>query len=1132
MGGVPRGYSVAFSLILLSFLVSERHVHGARVRGDTSGGVVFSKVKDGMPAVDLTIHGKPIDANQATRISSKELSQLEPVSNLTWQSEPLSLEDSSIHYPKDGTEFVFDPVQSYFSSSKFLYRMNLTSKEDGQIYRVVAGYRSHNAPPLAALLRKLGYPVQTPKHFKNVVIRFPDLQTREDFIDHFTLVVGSFTRWLVTKPKDESILVMRDLVVEPSDQMFPYHWGALVRNQRRDDIRHMRSHRALVVPWYLLDIYERVNLFSWEMGRIMDESVYLPNYLYAQPFNGETTYEDSRWIARKIAKLTRRDWEEIIALGHFPKEVEELVLEKTVSRRNHMVKLFDLEDETPIPELPFKKNVNNETVKDSKLTKDKFEGCAHDFTMQDPKSPLRVPEIARFGIMQAINYGIQTGVTELNKLLTFNSIDKIAQKHQEDLFKRFLNYFFDNPGKPFVQPLQTYGGFFGGLVVNASREPVTGTYYGSDSKVQLVDSISIGGTLNFFLALEPVPLGMLPMFNPNVNVIRSYVHVRPIIGPQTDQQLLKKVLDPANNQDPDMMKAALEADWKDLILTPKFMENLGDLIDPDSIELSDSELNQSGLIRETTVYDKATKRFFDGMKEGEMFIVSDLFSLAPTLRLNIPITAILGIDPLGYINNVGFSVDYKLAGISRMTFTKTKNGVHVYRQTVDFRGPEIGMDLAFWTSIFRLGYNMKDAKGRTEAYLVEPKPTEHDKRKQWVRGLKAFFTDSNYELLDKYFPPTHLDHKLENSLFRGNFLLFHWYDLEETNRVKITPTIDPNPDEDKRVDHHGLAMDLVSYRTSELIGSDPYGLISDIINGFFPGKGPRPKAYGFNPAASPFGSAEWETSNTEMEATVGKETEPVTVFEKHWQGWYLSKKKMFKIMDEIEEQAKAADLKIQLFNREEFNAMSHVELYDIKNSLLFYPQAFEEIRKKILSKDVSVKSALAQLLYAKGIFQEFAMDERKDSDLIYSPTRQPTSERIHGRRQMANQRNAFIEFEGSRKIEIHHIDPWMVSLLKRREEKEPIIAEERVKWRNEIFKLIQKNLTLDKIVNLVGRENIYYGAAVNGFRANDENGEAPYYTGSIGTYDDRYHESMFQYVAEQTGILYNVLTLRALSESF
>ncbi len=1105
----------------------------ARMRGDTSGGVIFSKIRDGMPAVDLTYQGQPIDPNQATKFSSDELSKLEPVSNMTWQSAPLPLEDGAIAYPKEGSEFNFDPVQSYFSSSKFMYRMNVTSKEDGQIYRIVAGYRSHNSPALAGLLRKLGYPIQSPKHFKTVIVRFPDDRAREDFIDHFTMVVGSFNRWLVQKPKEDPILVFRDVIMEPSDQYFPYQWGALVRNQHRDDIRHLRSHRALVVPFYLMDIYERVNLFSWEMGRILDESVYLPDYLYAQPFNGETTYEDSRWIARKISKLTRQDWQEIIGLGKFPKDIEELILEKTISRRNHMVRLFNLQDELPsgMVEFPFQRNVNNATVKDSKLAQDRFEGCAHDWVMQDPKAPLRVQELARFGVLQAIDYGIQTGLNELNKLLTFNSVDKIARKHQQDLFKRFVDFVINNPGKPYVQPLQTYGGPMAGLNFSASREAVTGTYYGSDSKAQLVDSLIIGGSLGYFLALEPVPRGMLPSFSPNFGVIRSYVHVRPIIDAQTDQQLLKKVLDPANNQDPDIMKTALEADWKELILTPKFLDHLNELLDPDSVELTEAEMAQTGIARETTAYDKAIKNFFDGMKEGEMFIASTLYSLAPTLRLDIPITAFLGVDPLGYINNVGFSVDYKLAGISRVTFTKTKKGVHVYRQNINFNGPELSNDVSVWTSVFRMGFNMKNASGKTEAYLVEPKPTDQEKRKHWVRSLKAFFTNSSYELLDKYFPPIELEHKLENSLFKGNFLLFHWYNLEETHTVKVLPPPDPNPDISKRVDHKKLEMTLVSYRTSDLLGTDVYSFFSDLMNGFFPGKGPRPKAFGFNPASSPFGNAVWETSGTEMEATLGHETLPVTIFEKHWQGWYLSRSKFFDILDEIESQAQNARLKIDLFNREEFNPMRHMELYDLKYSLLFYPEAFEQLRSKILNKNVGIKDALAQLLELKGVLKDFALDQKKNRDVVYSPVRMSTAEKLH-RGQVIRSQNSMIEYEGERKVEIFHIDPWMKKLLSFRNEDEPQDSEKRVQWRTAVLDVVQKNLTLDKVVELVGRENIYYGASINGFRVGDEKGDVPYYTGSIGTFDDRYHESMFQYISEQTGILYNVLTLRALSDSF
>jgi hypothetical protein len=91
-----------------------------------------------------------------------------------------------------------------------------------------------------------------------------------------------------------------------------------------------------------LDVVESVNIFSYELGKVLNESVLL-TYSYAERFS-EATYQDASWIARKIAAFSRKDLEEIIQAGNFPPDVAALVTEKVISRRNHLVEVFNISD--------------------------------------------------------------------------------------------------------------------------------------------------------------------------------------------------------------------------------------------------------------------------------------------------------------------------------------------------------------------------------------------------------------------------------------------------------------------------------------------------------------------------------------------------------------------------------------------------------------------------------------------------------------------------------------------------------------------------------------------------------------------------------------------------------------------
>src|SRR5690606_4830870 len=57
------------------------------------------------------------------------------------------------------------------------------------------------------------------------------------------------------------------------------------------------------------------------------------------------SWDDARWITRRIEKLTRADWKEIVESSHTPKSVQQILLEKLISRRNSVMKLFKIDAE-------------------------------------------------------------------------------------------------------------------------------------------------------------------------------------------------------------------------------------------------------------------------------------------------------------------------------------------------------------------------------------------------------------------------------------------------------------------------------------------------------------------------------------------------------------------------------------------------------------------------------------------------------------------------------------------------------------------------------------------------------------------------------------------------------------------
>ena len=109
--------------------------------------------------------------------------------------------------------------------------------------------------------------------------------------------------------------------------------------------------RVDVFPWEAFESSAWSRAFGWIRGR---REI---NYMNLQQSGLEwiATWADSKWMARRIAQLTRSQIESAVALGRFPGGIGPLYVEKLVSRRNQIVRVFDLESE--YGQLPFDRHL-------------------------------------------------------------------------------------------------------------------------------------------------------------------------------------------------------------------------------------------------------------------------------------------------------------------------------------------------------------------------------------------------------------------------------------------------------------------------------------------------------------------------------------------------------------------------------------------------------------------------------------------------------------------------------------------------------------------------------------------------------------------------------------------------------
>jgi hypothetical protein len=87
---------------------------------------------------------------------------------------------------------------------------------------------------------------------------------------------------------------------------------------------------AVSIPHTIVNLTESINMLRWNSGAVVNKTVqlFLDNLSEYQ-----TTWEDARWVSRRIEKLTRDDWKEVVDASHLPKAIKQVLVEKIISRR-------------------------------------------------------------------------------------------------------------------------------------------------------------------------------------------------------------------------------------------------------------------------------------------------------------------------------------------------------------------------------------------------------------------------------------------------------------------------------------------------------------------------------------------------------------------------------------------------------------------------------------------------------------------------------------------------------------------------------------------------------------------------------------------------------------------------------
>jgi hypothetical protein len=1059
-----------------------------------------------LPAIDLLFNGQPIDPDTAVDLRNKgtDLARLNPQPSDVWQDSAYSASNADQQgYPQAGARLTFHSImpqnpEGWFRS-QVLY--------GDQVFRLQIGLNTHQALMRAALLRKLGFAVQSPTWMSKMTLAFADKASKDQFIGQISLQAGlvDHTRWVIGNDDKKNEIVLQDVMLEPAQIIVPTSF--YLGNLNATHIKDRRVLRSLIVPFVLVDVPESVNMFSWEVGQIVNGSVVL-THKYADAFR-ETSYDDIRWMLARLGRLTRNDFKEVVDAGRYPSDIGAVILEKTIARRNGLLSLFKMSELADLfsanaQSLAVNTEVSVGYVDKGKVTREHYDGYALRFTHGDPQSPLRKDDITRFIKIEAISAAIKQATTQLSDQLQFWKMSDILARRSEDLRNDFMNHMKTNPTQPYNQPTSTWSGFTGGVIFNASRNIMTGSYYGnqaSDFQVNLVDQVTAGMKIGYVLGVDGLP-NVIPGIGANLMAQRSYVHVRPIPS----------------------MEAADKKKWEELWI-PKFMKNLGGALDQELTGKTPEEMDQQ--------LAENLGKFLDDLKESETFTITDSLSLGAQASLTVPLAQIMGIAPLSFMNTIVFGANANTVILRRTTFTRENGLIKVYLQNIQSGAVGTTFDFNFWMNIMRISSSRKWGEAKTRAFHLDEKPSDPVQVRKTVLAVRGVLVDNNSELLESNFNPYELDHETQARISQGKFLFYRWSKIEESHKVKVRPPKSSDPS--VTFDPAKFERTLFSHRILDRSGKNYYAFLSDILDGLvqnssFFKPGLLDSRSGDNPKDSFLGSSRWTTVGTEAEITPGRESAPVTIVEHFWAGWDLSKASLFGMLDQIDARVQSLGMGYSLVDRKAFNDMLRLQLYEVRTTFIIYDEGMKRLRDRLLIQDGSTAGGMRRLTG----WDSFSGTDKDIINNILIP--------IYGQnryaRECQDKLNIFSEsapppvFDNFRGNGYECILPWMKQALNLRRQF-PADREGQVKWATRVMTVLERNADLGKLMQWIGKENFFFQVKISGFRTRDENGDtADYKSSTIGTISTRDRAGIFKDFISDYEITSSELNASYLTEGY
>lgn len=842
------------------------------------------------PAVDLVKGSAILMPDEAHELVAKskgrfDLSTLDPdqTSDLWKNSYPKELKLDQIPI-QDLDEVVY---HSPVLSPSGIFRFNIQNNGDGRLYTMMLSKTVHSVLLAKSLLRKIGYQIPDINYLPRVMIKFKNEKEKKGFISYLENVAfaGASKYWIVDEEEDK--LLLQDLVVMDSNNSI-YNLAVGVTS---DMIQGRRLLSSLAVPLSIVNLTESVNMLRWNSGVLTNNQVVL---FHDRLEDFQCTWEDARWISRRIAKLTRDDWKQIVESTNIPKSVQMILLEKILSRRNSVMKLFKIDAET----LKVDSDISNgvELVK-GKLTQEEWPGYASRFAYGDPESPLSASEIKSWVKSKAISLAIDLAVSQLNQrpfmgtdIQEMNN-EKFQEVLKDELEKAILEQ------RPATIPLKawTFPTLKGEVILN--RNLVTGTYLGTDNLIQLVDTVGVSLSAGIFAGSSGLPEPIQAYGAAEGTITRTYSHLRPVTS----------------------MQKAMKYPFKNIFIPLVKFDYGKKLHEAATISFNEDVSDETRIAK----IEEILKPFKDTIAVGESMIVTDTLSTGAGLQVAYGaediFKAALSLVP-GHVIISRFHVH-----------RKSEDEFHIYKDLGHEGSFGSGIGINSYIPIGSIGHKKAGGHARVKFYSLNLNPKNPDVVKHASYLRRAIIISSTSELDDEEkLKPLVLKHSFSESNPQANFLFWQWKWLKSSTEFTVV-----HPKGDKRYFRRQYLGSTKGRNYQAYVENS----VTHWIDIFLDRKAAISDGSGSNPGYSFKGSAKTKflTLDEELDQNGNLKSSFINI-NRIQNGWSIDRASAEKILEEM-----TAHYRFEFYNAPVLNDTRRIFLYNISVNLLFYQAAIDHL---------------------------------------------------------------------------------------------------------------------------------------------------------------------------------------------